>query len=177
MLTATAEVDLYLPLSLNILGIELYFLMLLIATDCNQQRVAHIIVMKMEGNFVVPLLIRRDSLANRDSRVFDQHLDVRGRLSIFPAHKAMNGEPMIGFMCGKQERRGRDCPGYERNSTHPPSRIRSSCRSPSLPHSPMSIQSSLVEPVIDARQRKASSTLGVPDFEADPFNIQVFLCQ
>lgn len=178
MLTATSEIDLYPPLSLKILGVELYFVILLIATDCNQQGVSHIIIVQMEGYFVVPILIRRDSLANRDSRVFDQDLDVRNRLSILPAKKSLDGEPMIGFVRGKKKRRRREGPSDERNDTHPPSRLPSSRCSSLLPHSPI-VHSvfPLSSALLLSRQRKASSTLGVPDFEADSSNTGIPLCQ
>ena len=121
MLTAASEIDLYLPLSFKIVGVELHFSILLIAANRNQQGVSHIIIVQMKGYLIVSILIRRDSLANRDSRVLDQDLDVRDRLSILPAYKALSGEPMIGFVCGKKESRKRENPSNERTDTDPPS--------------------------------------------------------
>ncbi len=64
MLAAAPEVDLNPSFSLKIVGIERYLSMLFFASCGNQKGIAYIIVMKVEGNFVVPILVRRAGLAN-----------------------------------------------------------------------------------------------------------------
>ena len=62
MLTAAAEIDLYLPLGLKIFGIKLYFVILLFTPCRHEQRITDVVIVKMERNLVVAVLVRRSGL-------------------------------------------------------------------------------------------------------------------
>src|SRR5262245_15094598 len=60
--TAASEMDLDFAFGLQILWIELNFVILLLSLCLYEQRISKILVMQMKGRFVVPVSVRLDDL-------------------------------------------------------------------------------------------------------------------
>lgn len=105
MHTAGPEINLDLAFRLEILRVKPNFLLLLLPPGFNQQRIAKIIVMEMKRRFIVPLSIRLDDLPVGDSRILDEHVDIRGPRSIGPADEPFDRKPMVRFVRRRNDRR------------------------------------------------------------------------
>jgi hypothetical protein len=77
----------------------------LLPSGFNQQRIAYIVIVQMEGDFIVPIVIRRDGLTDRNSRIFNQNLGLRTGTAVFATHKSFDREPMVCGVARKQDRR------------------------------------------------------------------------
>lgn len=105
MYTAGSEVDLDPSLCLQVLRVKRNFLLLLLPSGFNQQRIAKIVVMKMKRRFIVSVSIGLDDLPVGDPGILDQDVYIRAPLPICPAHKPFDRKPMVGFMRRSDDRR------------------------------------------------------------------------
>lgn len=105
MNTAGPEINLDLAFRLEILWVKPNFLLLLLFPGFNQQRIAKIIVMEVKRRFIVPVSIRLDDLPVGDSRILDEHVDIRRPSSLGPTDEPFDCKPMVRFMRRKHDRR------------------------------------------------------------------------
>ena len=59
----------------------------------------------MQGDFIVPVTIGRHSLADRDPRIFYQHLNIGAGSTVFATHKTFDGKSMVGCVAREDELR------------------------------------------------------------------------
>lgn len=71
-------------------------MILLLPADFHQQRVAHVIVMQVKGNLVVPVTIGLDCLPVGDPGVLHQDVNPGSPLPIGATYEPFNGEAVIG---------------------------------------------------------------------------------
>lgn len=122
----------------NVLGVELDLGIFLLVTGGHQNRIAHVIIVEVEGRLVVPAAVGEHRRSNRDSRILDDYLVVHNRKAICATHMAFNGKPMVHLMhCN---RRGRKIytptePGGSK-AEHCPQSGRSCYAPGSVPHVP-----------------------------------------
>lgn len=103
MNAAGSKINLNAPFGLQIFRIELHFLVLLLPSRLNKERIAQIVIVQMKRRLIVPFSIGRHGLTVGDPCILDQNVNIGAALTIRPAHKPFNRKPMVSLVRGTED--------------------------------------------------------------------------
>jgi len=94
-LTARSKINRDSSFCPNVLGVELNLGIFLLVTASHQNWIAQVIIMEMEGCFVVAAAVGEHRRSNRDSRILDDHFLVRNRTAVHSTDIPLNRESVV----------------------------------------------------------------------------------